>query len=120
MLSMDAQVLPGNAHSIVHPFLSLVINLNVATMAHRDRKDKSLCVVLAVGDFEGGDLCLYEAGLVLPLRNGDFTAFPSYRLTHYNLHFTGRRASIVLHTDKEIEKWTDGGRNGWEGNAHFM
>ncbi|KAH9905523.1 uncharacterized protein B0H18DRAFT_824077, partial [Fomitopsis serialis] len=46
VLSMDAQVLPGNAHSIVHPFLSLVINLNVATMAHRDRKDKSLCVVL--------------------------------------------------------------------------
>ncbi|KAH9910546.1 uncharacterized protein B0H18DRAFT_839669, partial [Fomitopsis serialis] len=34
VLSMDAEILPGNEHSIVHPFLSLVINLNVATLAH--------------------------------------------------------------------------------------
>ncbi|KAH9912426.1 uncharacterized protein B0H18DRAFT_818828, partial [Fomitopsis serialis] len=33
-LSMDAEVLPGNAHSIVHPFLLLVVNLNVTTSAH--------------------------------------------------------------------------------------
>ena len=51
---MDAEVLPGNVFSPVHPFLSLVINLNVATLAHRDRQDKELCVVLAVGDFDGG------------------------------------------------------------------
>ena len=119
ILSMDAEVLPGNAHSIVHPFLSLVINLNVATLAHRDRQDKALCVVLAVGDHTGGELCLYEAGLVLPLRNGDFIAFPSHRLTHFNLHFTGKRASIVLHTDREMEQWTNGGRNGWEANEYF-
>ncbi|KAH9914613.1 uncharacterized protein B0H18DRAFT_886800, partial [Fomitopsis serialis] len=47
-LRMDAEVLPGNASSLVHPFLSLVVNLNVATLAHRDKQDKSLCVVLAV------------------------------------------------------------------------
>lgn len=116
---MDAEVLPGNASSLVHPFLSLVVNLNVATLAHRDKQDKSLCVVLAVGEFEGGELCLYEPGLALPLRNGDFVAFPSSRVTHFNLHFTGRRASIVLHTDKEIDRWTKEGRNGWAGNAHF-
>ena len=118
-LRLDAEVLPGNAHSIAHPFLSLVVNLNVATLAHRDRQDKSLCVVLAVGNFEGGALCLYEAGLVLPLRNGDFAAFPSYRITHFNLHFSGQRASLVLHTDREIDRWTKGGRNGWEENCHF-
>lgn len=116
---MDAEVLPGNACSAVHPFLSLVINLNVATLAHRDHQDKSMCVVLAVGDYEGGELCLYEPGLVLPLSNGDFAAFSSSRVTHYNLHFTGQRASIVLHTDKEIDKWTNSGRNGWETNQHF-
>ncbi|KAH9913744.1 uncharacterized protein B0H18DRAFT_830823, partial [Fomitopsis serialis] len=64
-LRMDAEVLPGNASSLVHPFLSLVVNLNVATLAHRDKQDKSLCVVLAVGEFEGGELCLYEPGLAL-------------------------------------------------------
>lgn len=116
---MDAEVLPGNAHSIAHPFLSLVINLNVATLAHRDRQDKSICVVLPVGEFEGGALCLYEAGLVVPLRNGDFIAFPSAGMTHFNLHFSGQRASLVLHTDREIDKWSKGGQNGWEDNSHF-
>ena len=116
---MDAEVLPGNAFSPVHPFLSLVINLNVATLAHRDRQDKELCVVLAVGDFDGGDLCLYEPGLVVSLQNGHFIAFPSYKITHFNLHFTGRRSSIVLHTDKHIDGWTSGGRNGWEDNMEF-
>ena len=116
---MDAEVLPGNAHSIVHPFLSLVVNLNVTTSAHRDRQDKALCVVLVIGDHTGGELCMYEPGLVFPLRNGDFVAFPSYRITHFNLHFVGRRASIVFHTDREMDKWTNGGRNGWEGNEHF-
>lgn len=119
VLSADAEVLPGNARSVVHPFLSLVVNLNVATLAHRDRKDKSLCVVLVIGDFKEGDLCLYEPGLVLSLRNGDFVAFLSSRITHFNLHFEGRRASIVLHTDCEFDKWTEGERNGWETNAHF-
>ncbi|KAH9829346.1 uncharacterized protein C8Q71DRAFT_678985, partial [Rhodofomes roseus] len=33
-LRIDADMLPGNAHSIVYPFLSLVVNLNVATLAH--------------------------------------------------------------------------------------
>lgn len=117
---MDAEILPGNAHSIVHPFLSLVINMNVATLAHRDSQDKALCVVLAVGEFEDGELCLYEPGLVLPLRSGNFAAFPSARITHFNQHFRGKRASIVLHTDREIDKWTKGERNGWMGNNHFQ
>lgn len=117
---MDAQVLPGNARSIVHPFLSLVLNINVATKGHRDRLDKTLCVVLALGEYLGGALGMYEAGLVAGLRSGDFAAFISYELTHFNLHYTGYRASMVFHTDKEIEVWTHGGRNGWEANENFL
>ena len=95
------------------------MNLNVATLAHRDRQDKTLCVVLVLGEHTGGELCLYEAGLVLPLHTGHFIAFPSARLTHFNLHFSGQRASLVLHTDKEMWTWTDHGRNGWLDNEHF-
>ena len=116
---MDAEILPGNAHSPVHPFLSLVINLNVATLAHRDSGDKSLCVVMPIGDFSGGDLCLYEPGIVLSLRSGDFVAFPSFQITHFNLHYTGCRASIVLHTDKAFKDWSQARRNGYESNEYF-
>ncbi|EPS93361.1 hypothetical protein FOMPIDRAFT_1080287, partial [Fomitopsis schrenkii] len=86
-LRLDADSLPGNVHTIAYPFLSVVVNLNVATSAHRDRKDKGLCVVIAIGEFEDGKLCLYEPGLVVPLHSGDVLLFPSARITHYNIHF---------------------------------
>lgn len=118
-LESIATVLPEQNMSAVHPFVGLVVNLNVVTTAHRDAKDHKFCLVLALGEFDGGELCLYEAGLVIPLRHGDFTVFPSCDLTHFNLHYNGLRASIVLHTDKEMLKWLDGDRNGWAFNDHF-
>ena len=118
-LTLHADSLPGNVHTIAYPFLSVVVDLNAATLGHRDRKDKGLCVVMVIGDFEDGELCLYEPGLVVPLRSGDLIVFPSASITHYNTHYSGCRASIVLHTDCEIDKWTHGQRNGWEDNMYF-
>ena len=69
-LEAIASILPDGNTSPVHPFVGLVINLNAVTRAHRDSKDDTMCLVLALGDFEGGDLCLYEPGLVIPLRCG--------------------------------------------------
>ncbi|KAG0699446.1 hypothetical protein DFH29DRAFT_1001957 [Suillus ampliporus] len=51
-----AQDLPGGEVSPVMPFLSLVVNLNVSTLGHRDRFDKDFCLVLPLGDFKGGAL----------------------------------------------------------------
>ncbi|KAH9912434.1 uncharacterized protein B0H18DRAFT_853002, partial [Fomitopsis serialis] len=86
-LEATAAILPGNNVSAVSPFAALVVNLNVVTRAHRDRQDDGVCLVLPIGEFEGGELCLVEAGLVIPLRNGDFAVFPSCKLTHFNLHY---------------------------------
>lgn len=118
-LDVYARLLPGNNQPLASPFIGLVINLNVATAAHRDSKDESLCLVLAVGSFTGGDLVLYEPGLVIPLRNGDFVIFPSCDVTHFNLHYRGRRASIVLQTDREMVKWHST-RNGWSDNNNLI
>lgn len=115
ILSIDCAHLPSNQASPVHPFLGFVVNLNIASRCHRDWGDNKFCIVLAIGDFEGGELCLMEAGLVIPMRNGDFTLFLSGDVTHFNLHFKGERASFVLHSDKEIRKWNDD-RNGWNHN----
>ncbi|KAH9910184.1 uncharacterized protein B0H18DRAFT_1130546 [Fomitopsis serialis] len=71
-LEATASILPNHQQSLVNPFVGLVINVNVATYAHRDSKDDTVCVVLAVGNFEGGELCLHEAGLVIPLRTAGF------------------------------------------------
>ena len=56
-----------------------------------------------------------ELGIILPLCHGDFTVFPSCDITHFNLHYSGRRCSIVLHTDWEMAKWM-ADRNGWASN----
>ncbi|EPS96417.1 hypothetical protein FOMPIDRAFT_1130348, partial [Fomitopsis schrenkii] len=119
-LSATASLLPDNCASAVRPFVGLVINLNVSTLAHRDAKDDSICLVLAIGDFDGGELCLYEPGLLVPLRHGDFVVFPSCSVTHFNLCYTGQPASIVLHTDREMVKWRAEDRNGWKNNMDFL
>lgn len=112
------EMLPGRPDSPVAPFVSLVLNINVATLAHRDAKDKLLCLVLAVGHFSGGGLVLREPGLVVELRHGDFVCFPSGDTTHFNLEYVGERASLVMHTDGGFDKWKVD-RNGWRDNPFF-
>ncbi|KAG2134044.1 uncharacterized protein EDB93DRAFT_1242740 [Suillus bovinus] len=81
-------ILPGNALPPIIPFISLVININVHTKAHRDSGDRHLCLVIPIGHFEGGGLCLLENGLVLELRNGDIAIFRSSEVTHFNLDYS--------------------------------
>jgi hypothetical protein len=73
---------------------------------------------LVIGQFAGGELCLFEPGLVMPLRNGDMVVFPSRSITHFNLHYEGTRASVVLHSDYAGKGWAEN-RNDWADNE-FM
>ena len=98
------------------PFTGFVININVSTLGHRDGKDYRGCALLIIGEHEGGELCLYEPGIVLPLKHGSFVVFPSCRITHFNMPYKGRRASIVCHTDAAHVDWVEN-KNHWIGNA---
>jgi len=62
---------------------------------------------------------MYEQGLVLDLMSGDNAVFCSAETTHFNLKYTGQRASFVLQADKEFEKWLVQ-RNGWKDNIHLQ
>ena len=77
------------------------------TIAHRDSMDKNICLVFPIGDFQGGDLCLYEPGIRVPLSPGDVLVFPSGNITHFNLGYLGVRHSMVLHTDSAFDGWVD-------------
>jgi len=99
-------------------FTGFVVNVRVATAAHKDGDVPfAVCVLIVFGDFEEGCLCLYEAGLVFDLRPGSVFIFPSARLTHFNLHFKGERGSVVLHIDKDQIRWKKD-RNSW--HPHLM
>jgi hypothetical protein len=109
-------VLPLNHSCTTYPFASFVINIQAVTKAHLDAEDKVLCVVIPFGSWEGGQLVLHEAGVVLDLVMGDVVIFLSGRLTHFNLDFKGRRCSLVMFTDRHGDEWVKN-RNGW---AHHI
>lgn len=73
---------------------------------------------MPIGTFKGGELCLAEPGLVVPLRSGDFFVFPSCSITHFNLLYTGIRASLVCHSDREGVRWAQD-YNGWHSHPYF-
>jgi predicted 2-oxoglutarate/Fe(II)-dependent dioxygenase YbiX len=91
------------------------VNLCACTPAHRDKGDLRLCVVMPFGDFEGGELVLYESRLVIAAKAGDIIIFPSCSVTHFNLHFVGERGSLVLHTHRAAEHWIET-FNDWDGH----
>jgi len=112
------EILPCNDASPVYPFSGFVINLNVTTRIHRDWGDQDICLVLVIKDGIGGELCLMEPGIVLGLRNGDAVVFASSKISHFNLHFIGKRASLVFHSDASATSWVKD-RNGWKHNVYF-
>ncbi|KAJ6489152.1 hypothetical protein C8R47DRAFT_1125184, partial [Mycena vitilis] len=69
--------LPLNERSLAYPFGGFVINIGVATKAHRDQLDKDFCVIIPFGTWTGGELCLYEPGFVFRLQPWDILIFPS-------------------------------------------
>jgi hypothetical protein len=95
-----------------------VVNVNIATRAHRDQADEQVCMVVTISECEGGALVLHEAGIIVESRSGDGVIFPSVSQTHYNLDFCGLRASLVFHTDKDLQRWFKN-MNGWMDNIYF-
>jgi hypothetical protein len=91
--------------------------MGAETEGHIDTKDDGLCVVVPFGNWEGGELCLYQPGIVLELNPGDMVAFPSDRIAHFNLEMSGLRGSLVMATDRDIRAWSET-RNHWEHAIH--
>jgi hypothetical protein len=127
ILSQYIERLPGNYLPAVYPFSGFVINLNCATRIHRDWGDSDVCLVIAFSDAENrsdqvkgedGALCFQELGLVCCLRPGVPVVFRSQQLSHFNRHFRGYHASLVLHTDSGLKGWADD-MYGWKDNAHY-
>ena len=79
-------------------FLTIAINFNVISNYHWDSNDtpEGLCFLVALGDFEGGELCFSQLQIMVKLKPGQVVAFPSYLLLHGNLPITrGIRFSII-------------------------
>lgn len=84
-------------------FPTIALNFNVISNYHWDDNDdpNGLCFVVALGDFEGGELCFPQLEIIVELKSGQVVAFPSKLLLHGNLAITrGIRFSIVSYVSK--------------------
>ena len=61
---------------------------------------------------------LDELGLVIRLHSGHPLLFRSCDITHFNMPFTGKRISLVFHSDQEGDAWAMD-RNGWASKSYF-
>lgn len=119
VIAQFADVLPAGGFSPAYPFTGFVINLNVTTKLHRDTGDLNFCLVMVISeDCTGGDLCFLEPGIRLELGHGDIVLFRSKELSHYNMHFRGKRASIVFHSEAAGQEWVNS-RNKWKGSIYM-
>jgi hypothetical protein len=76
----------------------IAINYNVISDFHWDEHDdpNSLCCLVALGDFERGEVLFPQLQIVVQLKPGQILVFASRLLLHGNLSFTrGIRHSIV-------------------------
>jgi hypothetical protein len=71
-------------------FPMIAINFNMISDYHWDDHDEpnSLCFLVALGDFEGGELCFPQLQILVPLRLGQIVAFSSRFLLHGNFPVT--------------------------------
>ena len=71
-------------------FPMIAINFNTISDYHWDEHDElnSLCCLVALGDFDGGQLCFPQLQIVIPLRPGQIVAFSFRFLMHKNFPVT--------------------------------
>lgn len=79
-------------------FPMIAINYNSISDFHWDNHDEPncFCCLVALGDFDGGELIFPQLKIIIPLRPGQIVVFSSRLLLHGNLPITrGIRHSIV-------------------------
>ncbi|KAG1778087.1 hypothetical protein EV702DRAFT_1196503 [Suillus placidus] len=82
------------------PFTGMVLNIQCATIGHRDAEDVPICVVLPFGRFQNGQFVQYETGLVLDVLPGDFSFshLPKSRTSIFTfLASEGHSSYILMH-----------------------
>ena len=117
MIEIYCNNLPLNDVPGTSPFAGLVVNFCVSTDSHRDWSDNLLCVVIPFGSWTEGEIVLYELKLVIKMKSGDVLSFPSCFITHFNMHYSGTRGSLVFHSDNTGENWLHN-FNGW--SSHIL
>jgi len=96
----------------IFPIMS--INFNIISDYHWDNNDDEnyFCLLVALGDYKGGELCFPQLKIIIHLKPGQIIAFRSSLLLHGNFEITdGIRHSIVYYVHRDFFKKTNNNYN---------
>ncbi|KAI9784468.1 MAG: hypothetical protein M1839_002124 [Geoglossum umbratile] len=81
-------------------FTLCAVLINVLTEAHIDCNDweNRWAWVGVLGDFNGGDLCMLQLGIQVPMPAGSITGMRGRDLEHFITKWSGRQCYSVLHS----------------------
>jgi hypothetical protein len=88
-------------------FPIITINYNIISNYHWDINDEKncFCALVALGNYEGGELCFPQLKLYISLKPGQIIIFRSSLLLHGNFKLTkGIRHSIVYYVHSDLLK----------------
>jgi hypothetical protein len=94
----------GSKH-ITHPYTSITVNQNYKASPHRDKGNVGPSTVVAFGEYEGGELEIYEGekkGVYNVKHQPVVTDFS--KALHSVRDFTGNRYSLVYYTAKKSDQ----------------
>jgi hypothetical protein len=104
--------LPTGLERMAGQWMGMTINTGtledpVCCKEHRDIKvaKYGISCLLALGDFEGGDVILWELKTAVSLRPGDLLFLRDNLITHSNTWVKGVRHSIVAYTRQDMFDW---------------
>ena len=84
-------------------FTTVAVTNGVSNVLHADKNDGGLTWVIPIGDWEGADLCIPQAGVRVAIRPGDAVAFQANSIAHFNSQVKwGKRLALTCFTDRNM------------------
>ena len=94
-------------HYPIQCFVGYYLLVNMLTTLHRDGLDPpdGWVAMIVLGNYEHGELCLPDIGVILPYKARDVVFLRALR--HFISQFQGNRYVIVFSTSYSIFKWLE-------------
>jgi hypothetical protein len=93
----------------VDPFGMVAVLINAHTTDHTDQSDwkRGFAGLVALGEYEGGDLLLRELGLLIEAKSSTAQLMRGRELRHSISEYTGSRFCLVCVTPEGIRVWAE-------------
>jgi hypothetical protein len=81
----------------------VAVTKGVSDVMHRDGNDAGLTWVMPLGEWKGGDLCIPQYGIKIPIKEGNAIVFQANFLGHMSSPLlSGEHLALTCFTDKCI------------------